>query len=318
MKHTAKITALLLAMFFITQLIGLFVISQYSPVIKHVTDEEGNVKDITTYNLPYGMDPPEVIEQKSVWDLVISFAIVFSIAIVIMLLLMKFNADFLLRLWFFIVVALAIGITINSPFLSYASSSLFAIVVALPLAYYKIFKGNVIVHNFTELLIYPGIAAIFVALLFSWTSAPVLAISVILILISFYDMYAVWHSGFMQKMAQYQIQKLKVFSGFFVPYIGQKQKNEIMKVSRSNSKNLKNKKVKVSIAILGGGDVIFPLILAGIVLSQLGLAQAVTISIGATLALAALFYLSKKGKFYPAMPFISTGCFVALGIAYLL
>jgi presenilin-like A22 family membrane protease len=317
MKHTVKITLILLLMFFITQLIGLFVINQYSPVIRQIVGEDGEVTDVTSYNLPYGMDPPEPIEQKGIWDLIISFVIVFSIAIFAMLLLMKYNADVLLRLWFFTVVTLAMGITINSPFISYASFSMIAIVIAFPLAYFKIFKGNVIVHNLTELLIYPGIAAIFVALLFSWTNSPILAISVILILISLYDMYAVWHVGFMQKMAQYQIQKLKVFSGFFVPYASSKQKVAMAKAAKSKSKKLKDKKIKVSVAILGGGDVIFPLILAGIILSQLGLIQALIISTGATLALAGLFYLSKKGKFYPAMPFISAGCFVGLAVAYM-
>jgi len=39
------------------------------------------------------------------------------------------------------------------------------------------------------------------------------------------------------------------------------------------------------------------------------------ISVGATIALSLLFYFSEKGKFYPAMPFISMGCFAALLIA---
>jgi hypothetical protein len=117
----------------------------------------------------------------------------------------------------------------------------------------------------------------------------------------------------MQRMAQYQIKNLKIFTGFFVPYLGKKQKDKIAQLSKSQRKN---KKIKVNVAILGGGDVVFPIILAGVVLFTLGLVQAVIISLGATLALAGLFWLSEKGKFYPAMPFISAGCFVALAIAY--
>ena len=62
----------------------------------------------------------------------------------------------------------------------------------------------------------------------------------------------------------------------------------------------------------------FPIILAGVVLNTLGFMQALIVAIGATLSLAYLFYISKKGKFYPAMPFISVGCLIALGVAYLL
>jgi len=306
MKHTWKITTVLLSMFFIAQLLGIFVVHQYAS------------SDDTT--LPYGMEPPEDVEPRSAFDLVLSFAIAFSIVVVIMLILTKYNAETFLRLWFFAVVTLAIGITLNSVILKVPYASLIAFLVALPLAFYKIFKRNLIVHNITELFVYPGIAAIFVVLLMSWTKAPLLAVIVILILISLYDMYAVWHAGFMQKMAQYQIQKLRVFTGFFIPYIGKKERQALARAekSKTKSKKAKEKKVKVGIAILGGGDVVFPIILAGVVLLQIGLISALFVAMGATLALLTLFYLSEKGKFYPAMPFITTGCFIALGVARLL
>lgn len=318
MKHSARIIFILLGMFLLTQVIGLFVIAHYSPQIFKVTDDSGNVQTVTTYNLPFGMDPPKEEQARSVTDIVFSFAIVFAIAIFIMMFLMKFKADFLIRTWFFVVVTLAIGISLNSFISNVAYSSLTAIILALPLSFFKIFKRNILVHNITELLIYPGIAAIFVALISSWTSRTVLAVSIILVIISLYDMYAVWHAGFMQKMAQYQIKNLKLFAGFFVPYLGSKQRKQLVKLRKSNSAKLNHKKFKVNVAILGGGDVVFPIILAGVVFHAMGLISALIISTGATLALAGLFYLSEKGKFYPAMPFISFGCFVALGIAYLL
>ena len=309
MKHNIKITLLLLGMFFITQLIGLFVVNQYSPEIIQVEDSEGNLVNMTSYNLPYNMDPPQNIDPKNT---LVAIMIAIVIAVTLMFVLMKYQAEVILRIWFFTVVTLAIGITINSLFLHWSYGSLIAILLALPIAYIKIFKRNIIVHNLTELIIYPGIASIFVPILNLWT------VVLLLIFISLYDMYAVWHAGFMQKMAKYQIQKLKVFSGFFVPYLGKKERELISQAKMSKSKKLKEKKVKVSVAILGGGDVVFPIILAGVVLRSLGLAQAISISIGATIALACLFWLSKKGKFYPAMPFITAGCFLGLGIAYLI
>jgi presenilin-like A22 family membrane protease len=305
MKHSVKVTALLLIMFFITQLIGIFVVGQYAPEISQTIDEDGNIIDVKTYNLPYGMDPPEDIQPTYT---VISIMIAIIIAVTLMFVLMRFNAELVLRLWFFAVVTLALGITLNSFAISKPYAPIIALAIALPIAYVKIFKRNLIVHNVTELAIYPGIASIFVPILSIWT------VVLLLVLISLYDMYAVWHAGFMQKMAKYQIQKLKVFSGFFVPYIGHKQMEKIKKSKSSN----KDKKVKVSVAILGGGDVVFPIILAGVVLMTLGFLPALMISIGATLALAGLFWLSDKGKFYPAMPFITLGCFAGLIVAYLI
>ena len=86
----------------------------------------------------------------------------------------------------------------------------------------------------------------------------------------------------------------------------------------SKSMKLKNKKIKVNIALLGGGDIVFPMILAGVVLRTLDWQHALLIPFGALLGLAYLFYRSEKGKFYPAMPFITVGCFIALAIAYLI
>jgi hypothetical protein len=40
-----------------------------------------------------------------------------------------------------------------------------ALILAVPLTYYKVFKRNFIVHNATELLIYPGLAVLFVTML---------------------------------------------------------------------------------------------------------------------------------------------------------
>lgn len=309
MKHSVKITIVLLGMFFLAQLIGILVISLYSPEVKQVVDESGNLVNVTSYNLPYGMEPPQDTDPKVNFVSII-FAIV--IAISVMFFLMKFGATYFLRAWFFVVIVLALGITFNSFFLHYEYATIIALIAALPLAFVKVFKRNILVHNITELLIYPGIAAIFVPLLNIWT------ISILLVLISLYDMYAVWHAGFMQKMAKYQIKTLRVFSGFFIPYLGKKER-EIMRNARmSKSLKIKNKKIKINIAILGGGDIVFPIILAGVVLRTIGLLPALIIAIGATIALGFLFYISEKGKFYPAMPFISAGCFVALAIAHLI
>ena len=309
MKHSVKITILLLTMFFAAQLIGLAVTSIYSPHITQTTDENGNIVNLTSYNIPYGMEPPQGLDPGAS---LISIVIAIAIAIGAMFILMKFGATILLRLWFFVVIVLALGLALNAFLLNIPYSSLIALIIALPLAFIKVFKRNMFLHNATELLIYPGIAAIFVPLLNIWT------VCALLILISMYDMYAVWKAGFMQKMAKYQIKTLRIFSGFFVPYLGNKEREIIRDAKRSNSKKLKNKKIKVNVAILGGGDIVFPIILAGVVLRTLGFIPALMISIGATLALAYLFYISEKGKFYPAMPFISLGCFIALILAYLI
>jgi presenilin-like A22 family membrane protease len=309
MKHIPKITALILVMFLLTQLIGLLVINIYSPTITQETDSNGNIINVTSYNLPYGVEPPSDINPKSS---LFSIIIAIAFAVVLILILMKLRSEIFLRLWFFIVVILALSISLNAFLLKIPNASIIALIIAIPLAIIKVFKRNVIVHNLTELLIYPGIAAIFVPLLSIWTTV------LLLILLSIYDMYAVWHAGFMQKMAKYQMEQVKVFPGFFLPYLDKKAKGKLKILNKSNKKGKNEKQIKVPVAILGGGDLVFPLILAGVVFNSLGIIPALLVILGSTIALGLLLFNSERKKAYPAMPFISLGALIALGISYLI
>jgi len=309
MKHSWSVTFILVLMFFVAQLVGLFVAQVYLPVERQVVDvDTGEVSTVSEYQLPYGLEPPQNVSPGvSVLSIMVSLVI----AVLLMLVLMRIRAEMFLRLWFLVVVTLGIALALNAFFVrfSVASAAGLALLVAVPLGILKIFQRNLIVHNATELLVYPGIASVFIPLLSVW------AVVILLVLISVYDMWAVWRAGFMQRMAKFQIEKLKVFSGFFVPYMGGRAAGK-GRVRRPKGK-VKSVKVKVNVAILGGGDVVFPILLAGVVLKALGVLPALMVSLGATLALSGLFYLSEKGKFYPAMPFISVGCFVGLAVAFL-
>lgn len=322
MKHNAKVTAILIAMFVITQLIGLAVIAAYTPVMEQV-EINGTIVNVTQNPLPYGMEPPQVNQGASLLSIVIAFVI----AILIIFLLTKLNAATFIRLWFFVVVLMVLGITINAllqwffPYYitlsgySFSLPATISLLIALPLAIYKIYKRNLIVHNVTELFIYPGIAAVFVPLLGVWS------IIALLILISLYDAWAVWHSGFMQKMANFQINELKLFAGFFVPYLSKKQRMQLKKSKSAAKKSAKDtapKNMKVNLAILGGGDVVFPIITAGVILRALGIFEALVVIAGATIALFGLFMMAKKGKFYPAMPFITAGLLLGIIAAYII
>jgi presenilin-like A22 family membrane protease len=286
MKHTIKITGLIIGMFLLAQMLGLLVAHLYS----------GNT-------LPYGLSQPE---NASPVAILIQFIISLCFVILIVFGLMRLKAEKIFRIWFFIVILLALGVTFTAFLKSVPYASIISLVIALPLVYYKIIKHNILVHNITEMLIYPGIAALFIPLLSVWTAV------ILLLIISGYDMYAVWHSGIMQKMAKYQIQKVRIFAGFLVPYLAPAQRKLLEKAhSRASLK-----KVRVSVAMLGGGDVVFPIILAGVVLMSRGLIPALLITLFATLGLSILLYYSQKGKFYPAMPFITLGCLLGLFIQW--
>src|SRR3990167_4524479 len=176
MKHNVKITLILLLMFVVAQFIGLYVVDYYSPV-KVV---EGNVVNVTAPDLPFGLETPELKEKKDFNYAFVSILLAFVISISLLLFLTRLNAEFFLRLWFFLVIVIALVISFNvfiskTGFLpnnlefiswNFPISWAVALAISFPLAYIKIYKRDFFVHNMTELIIYPGIAAVFVPILY--------------------------------------------------------------------------------------------------------------------------------------------------------
>ncbi|MAF50602.1 MAG: hypothetical protein CMH64_00765 [Nanoarchaeota archaeon] len=278
MKHTFKITIILVFLFLLTQLTGLGVISQYVTIESVVESkevlrdgeiviEEVLVEKQNWNALPYDIERPQVEERGSYVAIIVSILIATLLALV----LIKFEAKVLWKIWFFLSVWFTMSIAFNA-----FAIQLFAVLIALVFAFLKTFKDNVYVHNFTELFIYGGLAVIFIPILTLKT------MFILLLLISLYDMYAVWKSKHMIKMAKFQT-KLRLFAGLLVPY----GKNKM--------------------AILGGGDLGFPLLFTGVIFKMQGW-EALWIILGTTISLGLLLYFSQKNKFYPAMPFISLGC----------
>ncbi len=308
MKHTLKITLIILSMFIITQLIGLYVVNFY-------LNSENTI--------PYGFDEQKTIEKTPEFYAQFFTSLIgsFAIAVFLVFLLMKIKSLWFIRGWFFIVISMALGLTLNVPLsnLGIAYASLFALAIGLILAYIKIFRKNIIMHNLTELLVYPGIAAIFVGMLNIWTMV------LLLVLISIYDMWAVWHTGVMMKMAKYQINTVGILGGFMLPYASKKMKNriELLKLKYKNKQipinAIKKSKIKVGLAILGGGDIIFPIIAAGVFFKTFGNIYAtLIITFFVTIALALLLIFGDKKKAYPAMPYLTAGIFLGMIIGSLI
>ena len=278
MKHNLKITFILIGLFLLTQLIGLNIISHYVDIERTTekiqTTENGKIveREVTVINenwesLPYNIERPQIQEENSYVMIIISLVI----ATLFALLLIRLEAKTLWKLWFF----LSVWFTLSVAFNAYSTQG-FAAILGLILAGLKVLKDNMIIHNFTELFIYGGLAVIFVPVL------NLTSIFILLVLISLYDMYAVWKSKHMIKLAKFQT-KMKLFAGLLIPYG-------------------KNKT-----AILGGGDLGFPLLFTGVVYRANGL-EALLIILGSTIAISLLLLKGEKNKYYPAMPFISIGC----------
>lgn len=287
MKHTLSITLVLILLFLMTQIIGLKVISNYitvkEVVKKEIVIEDGREieKEIIVQEEVFE-ELPYGIERPEIKEKTSYIQIFFAIAIAtaLALILLKLQAFRLWKLWFFLSVFFTLLIAFNA-----FVNQIFALILALSFAIVKTFKNNMYVHNFSELFIYGGLAVIFVPIV------NLVSIVVILFLISIYDYIAVWRTKHMIRLAKFQA-RMKLFAGLFVPY-GNKS------------------------AILGGGDMGFPLLFAGVLFKTYGWVALISVLTSAV-ALAYLLVKSEKNKYYPAMPFITVGCLIGFIIIKLI
>jgi presenilin-like A22 family membrane protease len=269
MKHNFKIIAILTILFLSAQFLGLFISYKYF-----------------NQPLPYDIQKPAFEEETSYIGIFASILIVTFLAVM----LVKLQAEKLWRIWFFMSVWFALLISF-SVFIKQE----IAVILSLVVTYFKVLRPNIYIHNLAELFIYGGLASIFS------NSLSVSSVSILLILISIYDMIAVWKTKHMIKLAKFQT-KLHLFAGLLIPY---KYKKE------------------TKTALLGGGDIGFPLLFASAVLKSLvesnsSILKVLIIPITTSLLLIALFIFGKKNKFYPAMPFLSIGCFLGYLIVLLI
>ena len=297
MKHTLKITLLLVFIFFITQVIGLSITNKY---IDHKTTVETG--KATFEALPYNLERPQIEESTSyIW--IISAIIIGTL---LLLLIIRFGKMNLWKLWFF----LAVFFTMAIAFSAFIPQTIAAI-LAFALALMKIYKPTTIIQNLTEVFIYGGLAAIFVPVI------NVFAAFALLIVISIYDIIAVRYTKHMIKLAKFQT-KSNIFAGLLIPY-GKKEK------IATKEKGIIQKKNEGRIAVLGGGDIGIPLLFAGVVMKGLmlnnpeliGFLKVLIIPVFVSLALLFLLIKAEKDKFYPAMPYLTSGCIIGYFIILL-
>ena len=291
MKHNIKITILILTLFLLAQFFGLAVIYKYIDQEKTLAAGKTEFKQ-----LPIGERPP--VEEKTSF-IPIMIAILFGT--VLLLVLIKFQLNFVWKGWFLIAVVLSLAVSLGA-----FMPTIIAFLLALLFGIWKIFRPNFWIQTITEVVIYGGLAAIFVPML------NIMSVSILLILIAIYDAYAVWKSKHMITLAKSQAQA-RIFAGLLVPY-----KDGHVLTHKVKQDITPKKHLKVRTAVLGGGDIGFPLIFAGVILKEIGLWQSLIIPFFSMLGLAFLLWYGNEHKFYPAMPFIGAGCFLGLAIVWLL
>ncbi len=382
MKHTLKITIILAAIFFLAQLTGLVIISQYIDIKQ--TSESGRTTVMEDAYNRTGFEPPKLNpeEERHMWIFILGAILAGTALVLLIIRFKKLNlwifwfmmsiiiclyvaiSQFVSKILFFVgipadlrlfdpslttiplsiasLVSVAVaafihyiirpkdkhisglffflgigGLVLSNSQFPFSITSIVSLTVAGVLTYAKLVKKNIFIHNITEIFLYGGLAALIVP------GVAVFAAAMLLIGISLYDMIAVWKTKHMVTMAKFQTES-KLFAGLMMSYDNTTgklvAKPPVSKASESSvNKHLSGNQKGIRTAILGGGDIAFPLIFAGTVMKTTNsfLFPSI-IAVTSTIALLFLLIYSEKGKFYPAMPFISAGAFTGYGIVLLL
>ena len=307
MKHIPSVTVALILFFFAAQVIGLLVVNEY---IDHRATAEAH--EVVYKPLPYNLERPEVENQSTSFIWILASIL---LGTGILLLIVRTKKTFFWKIMFFISVATTLSVALAS-----FMNNLLAGILAIAIAAWRLYRPNMIIHNISEVFIYGGLAAIFVPMLNAF------AAFMLLIGISIYDYIAVYRTKHMVKLAKFQSES-KVFAGLMIPYERNKTAKEYKKMP-VNSRSTANKQAasKKSAAILGGGDIGFTLIFAGVVMKGLmlqetffiGFMKALIIPLIVSLALLFLLVKGQKDKFYPAMPILSLGCFIGYLVVWII
>ena len=362
MKHTLKATLALVIFFFLAQVVGLLVVNQYVDHKKTIETREVVYMPLP-YNLER---PQVENQSTSFLYIIIAILIGTSLILLLIkfretslfrlwlylgilriigyvslynskdygtlisylltdllvgFLIWKFKLtmhDFW-KFWFFITVWITLSIAFSA-----FINAIVAVIISLIMSALKLYRPNIFLQNLSEIFMYGGLAAIFVPML------NIFAAFMLLILISIYDFIAVFKTKHMVKLAQFQSNS-KIFAGLLIPYErGKISMNGKLSSSKSEKKTKPSKPSgkasQKSVAVLGGGDIGFTLLFAGVVMKSLmlqdtfliGFLKTLIITVTTTVALLILLIKGQQNKFYPAMPVLSLGCFIGYLIVWLI
>lgn len=208
----------------------------------------------------------------------IAFMIILLLATALMIFLVRKRINLLLGAWFFLAIFLCSSVGLAS-FLPES----YALGIALILTILRFRERDIYLHNLSEMLSYVGVTAIFLPLFTPLTTL------ILLLIISIYDFIAVFKTKHMIKMFEYQ-KGFGILLGLFTRY-------------------------KDEVAFLGGGDVVFVMLFSAILAKFYGFAYGLISVYLAALTIFLIGIFGERKKFYPAMPFLTSACFLSFIIA---
>jgi presenilin-like A22 family membrane protease len=245
---------------------------------------------LSSLRIPQIIGPEEfqkiLLEPFSFWEILFSFLIVLSgMLLIIRFVRFQMEKNILFKLTFLIPVFFG-GIF----FLELWIGEPLALIFVVILLFLWSKKPNPLVHNLLMVMGAVGVGTVFGLRL------PPLLVVILLVIFSIYDIIAVYKTKHMIKMAK-EMLKAKAIPGLILP----------QKISQL-TQPIKELKIGGKFLILGGGDIIFPLLLVTSLVPS-SVLDATIVAIFATLGLLVSFWifaLQKIRKPIPALPPIAT------------
>lgn len=238
------------------------------------------------------------VSPMSLWDFILPFALITLLVVFIVYLLR--SARF--KKWFFKLFFLFAIVLGNLYFLGLW----FPAVVAFPILAFLLFllikRPSASAHNMALIFAIAGIGAAVGSQLTAET------IVILFLLFALYDFVAVYKTKHMVKMAEAMVEN-KAIVGLIVP-----------REASDFCLDLNKTPIKGNFLILGGGDIVFPLILVVAMLEK-GLLPALIVALFALLGLLAVFLIfifQKIQKPMPALPPLALFCVIGYFIGKIL
>ena len=286
-----KTVFVLIALFLITQFLGLYVGNQYINYINQAikTGELSGRPEI----IP-GVSPESIDTSLYLFGYIM-------VSTAVILIIIKIRKS-IIRILEAVVIFTSSWFVFDSIIpvdIWYLSLGFF---LALILTIWKAFRPSIISQDVAAIISGAGVGALLGA------SLGVLPSIVFILILSCYDFISVFITKHMIHMAKALTERPTAFT-IAAPH----------NFKKLTYVGIKKAKKKIHVFQLGVGDMVIPLMFSVSVLSNFSLINSIAAIIGSTIALLSLIYfMSKKPQPLPALPFITFGTFAGFLISLLI
>ncbi len=225
----------------------------------------------------------------------------------LMLLLYKFKQTKIIKGWYSLAVFLTVYIFFNT-----FVDTLPALIPAAIVFGVRTKTDNLALKNVLDIFSYAGAGALFGSLI---GFVPAI---IFLIVLAVYDFISVNITGHMVDLALEGLDTDTFMGIVFTHEPGDEEKLKEKPASDESVEVVDKTENKQEIGLLGGGDVIAPMVLSVSLLKSFPLYVSITTALGSTLGIIYIMTAEREQKFLPAIPILATSTFVGLGVGLLL